>query len=91
MVAPVKATEHVLTSKLDRTWGNSRHSNAAGDGAEEQKCAEQRGWPFVKVSLQSQADKTAKVVGQTIAAFPSEGGLLTNMHAEHLTTLFPEA
>ena len=64
---------------------------AAGDGAEEQKCAEQRNWPFVKVNLQSQAAKTAKVVGQAVAAFPTEGGPLTNMHAEHLTTLFPEA
>lgn len=64
--------------------------HATGDGAEEQKCAEQRQWPFVKVCLQSQAERTAKVVGQAILAFPADGGLLTNMHPEHLTSLFPD-
>ncbi len=61
---------------------------SAGDGAEEQRCAEQRRWPFVKVNLQSKPDATAKVVDRTLAAFPSEGGLLTNMQAEHLTSLW---
>lgn len=82
--------------KLHYTSGSAQHVRLnmfghAGDGAEEQRCADQRGWPFVKVDLQSQAERTAKVVGQAIAAFPTEGGLLTSMHAEHLTSLFPDA
>ncbi len=60
----------------------------AGDGAEEQRCAEQRRWPFVKVNLQSKPEATAKIVDQALAAFPSEGGPLTNMQAEHLTSLW---
>jgi len=30
----------------------------------------------------------AKVVDKALAAFPTEGGLLTNMQAEQLTTLW---
>ena len=61
---------------------------SVGDGAEEQRCAEERSWPFVKVNLQSKPDVTARVVDQALAAFPTEGGLLTSMHAEHLTNLW---
>ena len=60
---------------------------AIGDGAEEQRCAQERSWPFVKVNLQSKPDVTARVVDQALSAFPTEGGLLTSMHAEHLTNL----
>ncbi|KAL0050629.1 hypothetical protein WJX82_003772 [Trebouxia sp. C0006] len=69
-------------------FGSDCNYVAIGDGAEEQRCAEQRQWPFVKVNLQSKPDATAKIVDQTLAAFPSEGGLLTNMQAEHLTSLW---
>lgn len=65
--------------------------NFAGDGAEEQRCAEQRQWPFVKVNLQSKPETAAKVVGKALTAFPVEGGLLTNMQAEHITSLWSDA
>lgn len=73
------------------TWASNATNKCAGDGAEEQQCAAQRQWPFVKVSLQSQAEKTAKVVGQALAAFPPDGCLLTNMHVEHLTQLWTDS
>lgn len=60
----------------------------AGDGSEEQRCAQERSWPFVKVNLQSKPEVTARVVDKALAAFPIEGGPLTSMHAEHLTSLW---
>ncbi len=63
----------------------------AGDGAEEQRCAEERQWPFVKVNLQSKPEVTAKVVDKALAAFPTEGGLLTNIQLEHLTNLWSDS
>lgn len=63
-------------------------ASPAGDGSEEQRCAHERNWPFVKVNLKSKPVVTAKKVDKALAAFPTEGGLLTSMQAEHLTSLW---
>ena len=62
-----------------------------GDGAEEQRCADERQWPFVKVNLQSKPEVAAKIVDKALAAFPTNGGLLTNMRADHLTSLWSDS
>ena len=62
-----------------------------GDGAEEQRCAEERKWAFVKVDLQSKPQAAAQEVDNALARFPTDGGLLTAMKAENLTSLYSDA
>ncbi|KAL3161743.1 hypothetical protein ABBQ38_008840 [Trebouxia sp. C0009 RCD-2024] len=69
-------------------FGSDCNYVAIGDGSEEQRCAQKRSWPFVKVNLKSKPVVAAKVVGEALAAFPTEGGLLTSIQAEHLTSLW---
>lgn len=67
---------------ISKRFGLDCNFAVIGDGAEEQRCAAQRGWPFLKVALK--ADEDQGLSRNPKDAFANGGGPLTSMLAEHV-------